>query len=106
MHKRLWMPLLLLMMLALSACRGNTPLEETETPLPTIVETIPPTSQPTETAPAEAVGPTAEPGCTAISPRTDPTAEEESLFPPVSESDWVHGSETAKVTIIEYSDFQ
>jgi len=35
-----------------------------------------------------------------------PGPTEESLFDPVSESDWVRGPDSAMVTIIEYSDFQ
>ncbi len=45
-------------------------------------------------------------GCTVVAkkPTAGPTAV--SIFPPVSASDWVKGPADAKVTIIEYSDFQ
>jgi hypothetical protein len=46
--------------------------------------------------------PDGRPTCSNCDP--DPTAE--SIFPPVSETDWVKGPASAKVTIIEYSDFQ
>lgn len=42
--------------------------------------------------------------CSAVS-GIEPT-EEESLFPEVSNADWVNGPEDAAVTILEYGDFQ
>lgn len=47
-----------------------------------------------------------EVNCTVVSREPTPGPTEQSLIPPVSESDWVHGPEDAKVTIIEYGDFQ
>jgi len=46
------------------------------------------------------------PDCTVktLSPTPGPT--EESIFPPVTNSDWTKGSADARVTIIEYGDFQ
>lgn len=102
MRKRFLFPVLLL--LALAACRGNTPVEG-ETPTPTIEPTDLPTSQPQAAAPT-ALTETTAPGCTAISPRPTPGPEEESLFASVNDADWVLGPDTAKVTLIEYSDFQ
>jgi hypothetical protein len=86
MFKRVCPPLLALLVL-LSACRGNTPATAT-------------------LVAATQVPPTQQPGCTVVSviPTAGPT--EPSLFPPVSEADWVIGPETAEVTILEYSDFQ
>ena len=45
-------------------------------------------------------------GCTVATllPEADP--EVESLFPPISETDWIRGPADAAVTIIEYADFQ
>lgn len=45
-------------------------------------------------------------GCTVATllPAPDPT--ETSLFPPVSDQDWIRGSSGAPVTIVVYSDFQ
>jgi protein-disulfide isomerase len=45
-------------------------------------------------------------GCTVITKKPTPGPTAESIFPPVSKTDWVKGPEDAKVTIIEYSDFQ
>jgi hypothetical protein len=73
--------------------------------------TAPPTAQarlaPTvvQTVPAQAaLGP--DSGCTVITQKPTPGPTEESIFPPVSNTDWVKGPANAKVTIIEYSDFQ
>jgi hypothetical protein len=48
----------------------------------------------------------AEVNCTVVSREPTPGPTEQSLIPPVNETDWVHGPEDAKVTIIEYGDFQ
>jgi protein-disulfide isomerase len=45
-------------------------------------------------------------GCTVITQKPTPGPTAVSIFPPVSDTDWVKGNATAKVTIIEYSDFQ
>ena len=44
--------------------------------------------------------------CTVVSQSPTPGATEQSIFPPVSDSDWTIGPDTAAVTIIEYGDFQ
>ncbi len=46
------------------------------------------------------------PGCTAISQKPTPGPTAESNFPAVNQADWVKGPADAKITIIEYSDFQ
>jgi protein-disulfide isomerase len=45
-------------------------------------------------------------GCTVISQKPTPGPTAETVYPPVTASDWVKGPSDAKVTIIEYSDFQ
>ncbi len=45
-------------------------------------------------------------GCTVITQKPTPGPTQPSVFPSVSSSDWVKGPANAKVTIIEYSDFQ
>jgi hypothetical protein len=45
-------------------------------------------------------------GCTVITKEPTPGPTAESIFPAVSDADWVKGPADAKVTIIEYSDFQ
>lgn len=44
--------------------------------------------------------------CSVVSGNPTPGPTQESIFAPVSEVDWVLGSDTADITIIEYSDFQ
>lgn len=83
--------LLLALALVLTACQGQ-PVE------PTL-------AAPTEGA-ATAVSQGDTPSCTVNSPAPTPGPTERSIFPPVTEADWVIGPETAAVTVIEYSDFQ
>ena len=64
---------------------------------------LPEVSPTPSTGEAEVQG---ESTCTVVSRQPTPGPTEESIVPPVSASDWVHGPEDAKVTIIEYGDFQ
>jgi protein-disulfide isomerase len=106
--KRLLPALLISLSLTLAACQAQA----TSQPVSPATDTaLPPTRQaaPTQTtAPTGITGASAasSPGCTVESPRPTPGPTEQSLFPPVSEQDWVAGPESASVTIIEYSDFQ
>ena len=74
---------------------GVTPSPE----LPPLPEVSPTPTEDQSVDPSEA-------NCTAISREPTPGPTEQSLVPPISETDWVHGPEDAKVTIIEYGDFQ
>lgn len=70
----------------LAACAPSTPAPTpTLTPLPPTATPVPPTAVPTVQATAS--GP-------------------DSLFPPITNADWQSGPANARVTIIEYSDFQ
>ncbi len=69
----------------------------------------------TESPPLPEVSPTpndqqvtelAEANCTVVSRQPTPGPTEQSLVPPVSDEDWTHGPGDAKVTFIEYGDFQ
>jgi len=44
--------------------------------------------------------------CTVVSSQPTPDSTERSLFPAVSDVDWIQGPDTAAVTFVEYSDFQ
>ena len=77
--------------------------------------TATPTSQPTAAAPAatsalevpsssDLAAP--DSGCTVVAKQPTPGPTQLSLYPPVTKEDHVKGPDTAKVTIIEYSDFQ
>lgn len=73
-----------------------------------------PTATPTRSRPAPTVvinvpseaSLSPDSGCTVITQKPTPGPTAESIFPPVSDKDWVKGPAIAKVTIIEYSDFQ
>ena len=74
--------------------------------LPT--ETRSPTSTPvpaTATTMLEELPPVPS-GCTVVTRKYSPEPTQESIFPPVSSTDWIIGPETAAVTLIEYGDFQ
>jgi hypothetical protein len=45
-------------------------------------------------------------GCTVITKKPTPGPTAQLIYPPVTDSDWTKGPTSAKVTIIEYSDFQ
>lgn len=66
----------------------------------------PPLPQVSPTPSAEGTVLVGEANCTVVSRQPTPGPTAQSIFPPVSDSDWVQGLEDAKVTIIEYGDFQ
>ena len=113
--------------LILSACQAQaqTPVtspasgEVTSEPSPLALPTATEPGEPVEPAPTQAPtaatsstpgetasGETLQAGCTVVSAQPTPGPEEQSMFPPVSETDWVLGPAGAPVTILEYSDFQ
>lgn len=108
--------LFLLIVVLLAACQSSAPTESVTT-TEQVANTQPPvtTTEPTEAAEVEAA-PTLEEvaaegslvrmTCTVESRDPTPGPTQDSIFPPISESDWVQGPDSAKVTIIEYSDFQ
>jgi hypothetical protein len=109
--KRFLIPAILLALL-LGACQGNAPAS-TEAASSTTIEAYAATqpsgessTSATEPAAAETQAPGTSTGCTVVSPQPTPGPTEQSLFPPVSDQDWVMGPETASITIIEYGDFQ
>jgi hypothetical protein len=70
-------------------------VKTTSRPAPTVVLTVP-----TQAALLP------DSGCTVVTQKPTPGPTAESIFPPVGNTDWVKGPANAKVTIIEYSDFQ
>jgi len=115
MFKRLLIFIMLIPLL-LAACSGTesnasiaeAPAEQSESPQGEAVQ-----AAPTETSPAPAtstpedkvvsVGLQME--CTLVSSQQEAPAELEAILG-VKANDWVKGSETAAITIVEYSDFQ
>jgi hypothetical protein len=105
--RRLVFSLSVLILLLVSACSQQTPT-------PTLQATQAPTKAPTVTGqPDAATAPTQVPivasgpaKCTVKSslPKMNPT--EAALLPPVTEKDWVRGPANAKVTFMDYGDFQ
>ena len=107
MQKRIYI-ILILLALTITACQGSVGGEAATQPVQATSE---PTSaaEPTATGVAEDTQAeiSARPmKCTVESRSPTPGPTEQSVFPPVTDSDWVRGSDSAKVTIVEYSDFQ
>lgn len=102
--KKLIITLLLAGSLVLSACAKTTStLEPIQTSVPTLAGPAPTTELQVPSS-SELTGP--DSGCTVIARQPTPGPTQESLFPSVTAEDHVRGPETAKITIIEYSDFQ
>ena len=109
--KRLWI-LLILLLLLLAACTGaSSDTTEVESALvgDDVSSENPTEPEPTTEAPTATVGSSNKSGlemeCTFVGDSPNVPPEYEAIFG-VTESDWVKGSETAAVTILEYSDFQ
>ena len=99
--RKVFLSLLLLFVIPLVGCLPQTQVVATSTPTtaarpaPTVVLTVPEESS---------ILP--DSGCTVVTQKPTPGPTAESAFPPVSDTDWTKGPSTARVTIIEYSDFQ
>lgn len=95
--KKIILPFLLIAGLILTACVGKTTASPTVTRLaPTALVTVP--------AQSGLSGP--DSGCTVVSRQPTPGPTQQSMFPPITDKDWTQGTPGAKVTLIEYSDFQ
>ena len=101
--------LVVLAALLLSACQPaqtSTPSEATEAASAEAPQAADVTAEPPKaTLPLAASG---EPmnGCRVTGSQLQPNPTLEALFPAVSEEDWVIGPSDARVTILEFSDFQ
>jgi hypothetical protein len=108
--------LLIMALFLLAACSGAeqiTPTEDTgsgeeaEAPMVEVVDPDPTKAPEKEEAPptktAMPAGPKME--CTVVGDQPAAPPEYEAVFG-VTDSDWVKGSETPALTIVEYSDFQ
>lgn len=94
--KKRFLILTTLILLNLAACQGESQPDNTQ-------ESVTATAAVTRVIP-NISGP--EPSCTVSSPQPTPGPTEQTLFPPVNETDWALGPETASLTILEYGDFQ
>lgn len=106
---------LLILAVFLGACQ-SAPVSPIALPTTEIVpeqtrqvatSTKPPPSPEVSAAPAaEQTLELEETNCTVVSRQPTPGPTEKSIVPAVSEADWVLGPGDAKVTFIEYGDFQ
>ena len=104
--KKSWLLIVLAAALILSACKPKSVITSSA-PEPTATSAVPtPAATPTTAAIVSSSIPSI---CTVTTLFAEPEATESalmSLFAPVSETDHVMGEATAKVTFLEYSDFQ
>jgi protein-disulfide isomerase len=107
MLRRILIPLLFLASI-LAACAGSTSSQSGTSVVPTAPEQVAqaPTQPVQATSSSSTETPAAPPGCTVISPQPTPGPTQQSVFPPVSDKDWVQGPSTAAITLVEYGDFQ
>jgi protein-disulfide isomerase len=109
MMKRLLVLLLPLLLAACSGAASETPAVEAALIEETASLAEPTEPEPTAAAPTAAAGVLDKSGsameCTFVGDSPNVPPEFEAIFG-VKENDWVQGSETAAVTIVEYSDFQ
>jgi hypothetical protein len=110
--KKIWLIFSIMLGAALAACGGAATLvppapiavADTATAVP-IPNTATAVKEKTPTI-AQVSLPTSEPATCTVS-STQPTRTPDPYFPaPDPKTDWIEGPETAKVTFLEYSDFQ
>jgi hypothetical protein len=99
--RKLILLVLMFMVVALTGCLPQTQASPTSTA--TSIAQIAPTS--VATVPTESIF-LPDSGCTVVTKKPTPGPTAESIYPPVTTTEWVKGPASAKVTIIEYSDFQ
>ncbi len=100
-----WPLFVFMVLLALSACAPQAVVTPTATQAPTTVSAAPTAAagDPTQVQ-FQASGPAT---CTSRSGKAiEPNPTIAALFPPITEQDHILGPASAKMTIIEYSDFQ
>jgi hypothetical protein len=99
--KKIWLIFSLLLGAALAACGGAATLTPA-VPIPGTATAAPVNTQTLVNTPL----PTTEPATCTVS-SLQPTRTPDPYFPaPDPKTDWIQGSETARVTFLEYSDFQ
>lgn len=90
--------ILLVASVVLSACAKTT--------TPTSLPTFPAVSSTQVDVPQSSQLEAPDSGCTVVAKQPTPGPTQQSLFPLVNEDDHAKGPADARVTIIEYSDFQ
>jgi hypothetical protein len=99
--RKLIVLLLMLTVVALAGCLPQTHASPTST----VTSTAHPAPTGLVTVPAQAALLPGS-GCTAVTQKPTPGPTAESIYPPITSTDWVKGPDSAKVTMIEYGDFQ
>jgi protein-disulfide isomerase len=97
-------PIILLLLLAALVFTGCLPQTQA-TPVTTPTTITRPVSTSVVSVPTESALLPAS-GCTVVTQKPTPGPTAETVYPPITDADWVKGPSDAKVTILEYSDFQ
>jgi protein-disulfide isomerase len=105
--KKSFLLLLMLLTVGLAGCLPQATASPTPTSTAVATNTSVPQAAPTAglTVPDETTL-LPDSGCTVVTKRPTPGPTAESIYPPVTDADHTKGPADAKVTIIEYSDFQ
>ena len=110
--------MVLLVVLLLAACSGQAVTTSTPLAGATQAEQLPtatlsqPAQQAVELPPTPAASeateqlPPVPSGCTVVTRQFSSEPTQQSLFPAVTDADWVIGEDTAAMTLVEYADFQ
>jgi hypothetical protein len=101
--KKSFLLLLLLLSVGLAGCLPQAIASPTSAPTATTAAMPTPTTSLIVPLESEILP---DAGCTVIAREPTPGPTAESIYPPVGDADHVKGPADAKVTIIEYSDFQ
>ncbi len=101
--KKISLFILMLLAVSLAGCLPQATASPTLAPTSTIPVRLSPTTPATLAIGSELLP---DSGCTVITKKPTPGPTAESIYPPVTEADHAKGPADARVTIIEYSDFQ
>jgi cyclophilin family peptidyl-prolyl cis-trans isomerase/protein-disulfide isomerase len=99
--RKLVLLFLMLIVIALSSCLPQTQVRPLSTA--TSISRLGPTALVTVPTQAALVP---NSSCTVVTLKPTPGPTPETIYPPVSTTDWVKGPDSAKITVVEYADFQ
>jgi hypothetical protein len=97
-------PILLFLLMVAIVLAGCLPQTPAVVPTATATQSVKPANQVPVIPTQAALLP--DSGCTVIAQKPSTEATAETVYPAITEQDWTKGPAEARVTILEYSDFQ